>query len=213
MGSLIQKFHDPVLDKPINPLHPKQEEFLERISRWEETEAEACSVVGIHRVVLEQWKQDPKFLTRLKIAHADMADKLEKEAIRRAVKGVEEEVYYQGDVVGTKVNYSDSVLLSLLKGMKPEVYGDRREINANIKMFSIVDVLTTMKRHNQDASRTIHQESQVSEVETPVGARLQSPESSGDKPSGGDNVGKRSRSKSGGKEGQEVKIPVFTKKK
>jgi len=53
---------------------------------------------------------------------------LEPEAIRRAVEGVEQDVYYQGRKVGVERQYSDVLLIFLLKGWKADRYRERREI-------------------------------------------------------------------------------------
>lgn len=45
---------------------------------------------------------------------------LESEAIRRAVKGVEEDVWYRGEQVGTKVVYSDGLLTKIMEAKLPE---------------------------------------------------------------------------------------------
>lgn len=54
-------------------------------------------------------------------------DGLEIEARRRAEEGVTEDVYYQGEVVGHKRNYSDTLLIFMLKAHRPEKYRDRYE--------------------------------------------------------------------------------------
>ena len=54
-------------------------------------------------------------------------DRLEDEARRRAVEGCEENVYYQGKIIDTKRNYSDTLLIFLLKGRRPEKYRERFE--------------------------------------------------------------------------------------
>jgi hypothetical protein len=66
---------------------------------------------------------------------------LENEAVRRAYHGVEKPVFYKGEVCGYTQDYSDTLLIFLLKARKPEVYreGSRAEsargpvsININI---------------------------------------------------------------------------------
>ncbi len=52
---------------------------------------------------------------------------LEPEAIRRAVTGVETPVYQGGKEVGTIREYSDTLLIFLLKGGKPAKYRERYE--------------------------------------------------------------------------------------
>jgi len=59
---------------------------------------------------------------------AAMDTVLEVEAIRRAVEGVEQPVYFQGKQVGTKREFSDTLLIFLLKSWKPDKYRERREI-------------------------------------------------------------------------------------
>ncbi len=53
------------------------------------------------------------------------ADALEDEAMRRAIDGVEKPVFRGGEVVGHVRDYSDSMLMFLLKSRKPEVFGGK----------------------------------------------------------------------------------------
>lgn len=55
-------------------------------------------------------------------------DALEHEARRRAVKGVDEPVFYQGNVCGVVTRYSDTLLIQLLKAHRPEKYRERHEL-------------------------------------------------------------------------------------
>lgn len=48
---------------------------------------------------------------------------LENEALRRALKGTEEHVFYKGEITGAKTKYSDALLIALLKAHCPEKYG------------------------------------------------------------------------------------------
>lgn len=69
-------------------------------------------------------QEDEDFANQWDEALASAADTLEDEAVRRATEGVEEPVFYKGRVVGHKVNYSDQLMMFLLKGMRPEKYRD-----------------------------------------------------------------------------------------
>jgi len=74
-------------------------------------------------------KRDPAFADAWDATMAEaMETVLEPEAIRRAVDGVERPVYLQGQQVGTVREYSDTLLIFLLKGWKPDQYKDRREV-------------------------------------------------------------------------------------
>ena len=67
-----------------------------------------------------------------KIAFQECRDKagelLQDEAVRRAHEGVLRPVYHRGVKVGVIREYSDQLLIFLLKGWLPDVYGARREI-------------------------------------------------------------------------------------
>jgi len=53
------------------------------------------------------------------------ADLLEEEAMRRAVTGVQRPVFQGGRLVGHVRDYSDTLLIFLLKGAKPQKYAER----------------------------------------------------------------------------------------
>ena len=59
-------------------------------------------------------------------------DRLEVEAYRRAVDGVDEPVYQQGMEVGVVRRFSDSLLTLLLKGHRPERYRERVDQTVNV---------------------------------------------------------------------------------
>lgn len=60
-------------------------------------------------------------------AMTEAAEHLEAEARRRAVEGVVKPVYYKGQEVGAVREYSDTLLIFLLKGAMPEKYRERYE--------------------------------------------------------------------------------------
>lgn len=75
-------------------------------------------------------KDDPVAAEKLKESQRVGYGGLESEAIRRAVRGVEEDVYYKGQVVGYKTNYSDGLLGKLLEARIPE-YSKKEGIGGN----------------------------------------------------------------------------------
>ncbi len=87
----------------------------------------ACAAAGLEsRNTVYEWrKTDPDFAKRWEEARAIGMEALEDEAIRRAHDGVDEPVFHQGVAVGTVRKYSDTLLIFLLKGAKPDVYRDR----------------------------------------------------------------------------------------
>jgi hypothetical protein len=88
--------------------------------------SEAARAAGIARSTAYEWREDDaEFAALWDEAEQHAADKLEREAWRRAVEGVEKPVYYRGDEVGHVKEYSDRMLEILLKGHRPEKFVDR----------------------------------------------------------------------------------------
>lgn len=88
--------------------------------------SEACRVAGIGRMTAYKWRDDdPVFAEAWQAAVDEAVDKLEREAWRRGVEGVEKPVTYQGEITTTYLEYSDRMLEILLKAHRPEKYVER----------------------------------------------------------------------------------------
>lgn len=88
----------------------------------------ACEIAGVDRVsVWRRRKLDPDFAAAIDDAIDMATDRVEAEAIRRAVDGIEEAVWHNGVAVGKKIVYSDSLMTLLLKGRRKKVFADRLE--------------------------------------------------------------------------------------
>lgn len=70
---------------------------------------------------------DPVYAQTFALAQQMAGDWLEDEAIRRAKEGILRAVHYQGVHVDDVVEFSDTLLIFLLKGAKPEKYRERFE--------------------------------------------------------------------------------------
>ena len=89
-----------------------------------ETVSEAAAALKITRADLYQWRRvDTTFDAAWTQAWELGAYVLEEEAVRRAVEGTEKPVFRGGEVVGHMREYSDSMLMFLLKARKPELFG------------------------------------------------------------------------------------------
>jgi hypothetical protein len=89
----------------------------------------AAEAAGIARQTHYDWmNNDPEYVEAFKQAEEEAAESLEAEARRRALEGWEEPVYYKGRVVGSVRKYSDTLLMFMLKGAKPEKYKERAEV-------------------------------------------------------------------------------------
>jgi hypothetical protein len=72
-------------------------------------------------------KTDPVYAQAFAVAGQMAGDWMEDEAIRRAKEGVFKPVFYKGEHVDDVQEFSDTLLIFLLKGAKPEKYKDRFE--------------------------------------------------------------------------------------
>jgi hypothetical protein len=97
----------------------------------------ACKAAGVSVMFVDRWRKDDKEVDEA-LAEAERVGTqgLVSAAIERAVKGVKEDVYYKGIVVGEKTNYSDSLLTTLLKAKVPEFHKDSEgggvQVNVNV---------------------------------------------------------------------------------
>lgn len=89
----------------------------------------------VDRSTYYRWcEHDDQFAAAAGAAVQEAADILEAEAWRRAVQGVKREkgVWHQGEQVGSEIatEYSDTLLIFLLKGVRPEKFRDRYDITS-----------------------------------------------------------------------------------
>jgi hypothetical protein len=103
----------------------KKEKFLELLGQTGNATA-AAEAIGLNRCTPYKWREkDEAFAAAWDAASEEAADRLEKEAWRRAVEGTEKPVYQGGKLVGKVREYSDTLLIFLLKGNRPGKYADR----------------------------------------------------------------------------------------
>ena len=69
-------------------------------------------------------ERDVEFAKLWEDAENEGIDALEEEARRRAYDGVERAVYYQGEKIGSMRQYSDQLLMFMLKAKRPDKYRD-----------------------------------------------------------------------------------------
>jgi hypothetical protein len=91
--------------------------------------SEACRRAGIGRASAYDWRDDDQgFAAAWAEAEQEAADRLEREAWRRGVDGIDKPITYQGKVTDTYREYSDRMLELLLKAHRPDKYVERREV-------------------------------------------------------------------------------------
>jgi hypothetical protein len=94
--------------------------------------AAACSTAGVDRTTHYYWmNHDPVYVAAFAEAKEQVADVLEAEATRRAL-GWEETQYRPDGTPYTVRRYSDTLLIFLLKGARPEKYKDSAQTQVNV---------------------------------------------------------------------------------
>lgn len=104
--------------------------------------SKAAQAAKVNRPSHYEWiKSDPAYADAVADAMDAAADKLEEEARRRAHDGFDEPVYYQGEVCGTVRKYSDTLLIFLLKGARPDKYRERTSITVEDPVKALAKLL------------------------------------------------------------------------
>lgn len=105
-----------------------QELFLEKLRDNPNVSATARAVGVTPGVVYRLRETDASFAEAMDDALDEAYDKLEAEAHRRAFNGVKKPVHYKGARVDTIQEYSDTLLMFLLKGRRRKVFGDKSQL-------------------------------------------------------------------------------------
>ena len=120
----------------------KKQKFLEAYARLGNASA-AAEETGINRRSHTRWLESKAYRKQFEEAEDQATEVLEREALRRAVDGRDEPVYFNGVQVGTVKKYSDVLLIFLLKAKRPDVYRERYDarIQASMNVQSMVKVI------------------------------------------------------------------------
>jgi hypothetical protein len=118
--------------------------FLECYRQWANISF-ACEQTGVARRNIYNWQEtDETFALAFKVAGEQATERLEREAWRRAVEGspYERTSYYRGEKLGTdlKTEYSDQLMMLLLRARKPDVYRERLDVAVNQVVKAIAGV-------------------------------------------------------------------------
>lgn len=122
----------PVAKTPEQSEHPTtRARFLAAFARNGNVSA-ACRLARVGRTTVYDWRTDAVFAAAYDEAELTATEHLEAEAWRRATKGVRSTTanYYQGEKVGydIKTEYSDGLLMFLLRARAPEKYRERFDV-------------------------------------------------------------------------------------
>lgn len=113
---------------PKADLTPKMRAFLAAYTETGSIPA-AAQAAGCERSTHRtSWMQNPQYAAAFAAAKEEAVDILETEAIRRATRGTDRPVFYKGKHCGNVREYSDILLIFLLKAARPDKYRDNHKI-------------------------------------------------------------------------------------
>ena len=110
---------------------------------------------------------DEEFAEAWDLALLAAANVLEAEAIRRAMEGEMKPIYYKGVIAGYETKRSDTLMMFMLRGMKPDVYRDNsRGGDMNINFGVAVLPMTAQSDDDWEKRATImHAEQKTITIE------------------------------------------------
>ena len=135
----------------------------------------AAEIVGKTRAgAYKARSTSPTFAKQWDQALEEASDAMELEAKRRAMSGVEEPVYYQGQEIGRVRKYSDTLLIFLLKAHRPEKFRDNVSVDQRVSGPDGGPVQVAQTVHVPDAEtweRILITREQIGDIEEPNGDR------------------------------------------
>jgi hypothetical protein len=89
----------------------------------------AAKWAGVSRQAHYLWlNEDPDYPERFRLAESRAARALEDEAVRRAKQGTIKAIRYKGRIVGHELEYSDTLMVQLLKANNPKKFLERSTV-------------------------------------------------------------------------------------
>ena len=121
--------------------NPRQRAFL---AAFVETGgiARAAKLSGVSWSAHYQWKRnDRNYLAQFDLATEMTADRAEDELHRRAIDGYDKPVTYKGEIRGWYRDFSDTCLIFMLKGLRPEKYRENMvQMTANAPTAIVINL-------------------------------------------------------------------------
>jgi len=98
------------------------------------TVTQAAKTAGVGRRTHYDWlTADPSYQTQFEDLEEAVTETLEREAMRRASEGTLKPVFYQGKPCGDIREYSDTLMIFLLKARRPETYRERSDVTSTVQ--------------------------------------------------------------------------------
>jgi hypothetical protein len=95
-----------------------------------------CKAASVSVHTVWAWREmDDEFVMRENELRAELADRMEGEAIRRAYVGWDRPIYQKGELCGYERVYSDMLLKLMLTALKPEKFRERVDVSGTVEQI------------------------------------------------------------------------------
>ena len=148
----------------------------------------AADAAGINRRTPLDWRdKDPEFVVAEQVALSNFADRLENEAVRRATEGLRKKKFTaKGEPVFdpetgdqyVEREFSDTLLIFMLKGARPDKYKDRLDVRVSkeeaeidARFTKLVETLTARAKEGmarEDGTGSLRIETVVPATSSPA---------------------------------------------
>ena len=120
--------------KASKKLKRRRKTFLKALANNGGQVAKAARAAGYANsgALRKHYDNDANFAAQWDAAAEAAADDLESEAIRRARDGVYKPVWYRGECVGHTIEFSDTLLMFMLKGARPDKFAERKKVDTTV---------------------------------------------------------------------------------
>jgi len=135
-----------------------KERFLRHLAQGWSVELAAQGAGLGYGTVYEHRARDAAFAAAWDQAIERGTDRLEDEARRRAVDGVEEPIIHNGKIVGSRLRYSDVLLITLLNARRPEKFKYRTEVTTKQEPIDLSRLSDRQLKALEDIRRTLRGE-------------------------------------------------------
>jgi hypothetical protein len=112
-------------DVSLQAITPSQQDLFLQAYRTHGLFTKAAQAAGVTKGQIEKYCQAQtadaeQFQINVQEAAAQWADTIEAEITRRAITGIDKDIYYKGEWIATEKQYSDTLLLKLAEVRNPD---------------------------------------------------------------------------------------------
>jgi hypothetical protein len=112
-------------DVSLQAITPSQQDLFLLAYRTHGLFTKAAQAAGVTKGQIEKYCQAQtadaeQFQINVQEAAAQWADTIEAEITRRAITGIDKDIYYKGEWIATEKQYSDTLLLKLAEVRNPD---------------------------------------------------------------------------------------------